>query len=407
MQLRQARGVRSAEFALLALFLLSLVSCGDDSSTDPVDPTTGSIAVSANVAGASILVGGVDSGKTTDATLSDLDPGTYIVSVVLEDYSVAPASIEVAVEAGKTKDAAFTLTLINQGSIAVVSDVAGALIFLDGAATALTTPDTLSGLSPGIHEVRVELAGYTAAPSSTDLSVVRDSTSDASFALSAAVPQSRKVIVEHFSNTSCEPCLEPDLALEEAVRTIGNATVATMGVHLNWPSPADRFYLANLSQNVERGNQFGVVALPEFRIDGEHFDEPENEPALRSAINAAALVAPKYDIVATYAFTGDSIVVSGSVYKREEITGSDRLYAVIIETDIDFDAPNGLDHFNDIARRYLPGTNGALLDLAAGDTQVFRFARLLSAGWVTGNLEVVVFVESASSRVIYQGASAR
>jgi len=144
MPLRQARGVRSAEFALLALFLLSLVSCGDDSSTDPVEPTTGSIAVSANVAGGSILVGGVDSGKTTDATLSDLDPGTYTVSVVLEDYSVAPASIEVAVEAGKTKDAAFTLTLINQGSIAVVSDVAGALIFLDGAATALTTPDTLS-----------------------------------------------------------------------------------------------------------------------------------------------------------------------------------------------------------------------------------------------------------------------
>lgn len=475
------RFARGALVAVLVLLIASWMSCGDDSSTDPSGPTKGSISVTANVAGAAIFLNGSATGKTTDATLGDLDPGTYTVTVSLANYTVSPPSLDVTVEAGETKTAAFTLTPVERGAIAVSSDVAGALIYLDGAATAMTTPDTLTGLVIGAHTVRVELAGYEAIPESLDVVVAGDSTSQAmftmnptlgsiavlsdvdgaliymngmaterttpdtisllepgqytinielagysvspsvrvadveagtttiaDFTMTAAAAQSRKVVVEHFSNTSCEPCVEPDLALEGAIASIGYDSVATFAVHLYWPSPSDPFYIANPTQNEERGvDLFGISELPQFHIDGATFGNAGNESALTAAIRTAAAVAPSYDIVVSKAVAGDSLVVSGSVYKRSATAGSDLIYAVIVQTGIDFNAPNGLEHFDDVVRSFLPGTDGESIDLDVGGTHAFRFARKLESNWDTDNLEVVVIVESASTRTVYQGASTR
>lgn len=46
------------------------------------------------------------------------------------------------------------------GSIAVASTPEGAAIRLDGAATGTNTPDTLTGVLAGTHEIRLSLAGY-------------------------------------------------------------------------------------------------------------------------------------------------------------------------------------------------------------------------------------------------------
>ncbi len=401
MQLWSSRIACVAWGASLIMVLFSLVSCGDDGPTDP-PVTKGSIEVTANVTGASIFLNGADTGKTTDATLSDLEPGTYTVTVSLGTYLVAPSSIDVTVEAGKTETASFTLS---GGFIAVTSDVAGALIYIDGIGTDRTTDDTTGALSPGTHTVRVELAGYTVAPDSLVVTVVEDSTSDASFTLTAAAAQSRKVIVEHYSNTSCTPCLEPDLAIEGAIASLGYDVVASFGVHLNWPALADPFFVMNSTQNLERGlNQLGVSSLPEVRIDGVEFLSPGDQGALSAAITAAGAIDPLYDIISNTAVAGDSLVVSGSVYKRGETTGTDLITAVILETDLHYDAENGLDHFNDVARRFLPGTDGDPINLATGATHTFRYAVEISSGWDLDNLETVVIVESASTRVIYQGA---
>ena len=71
---------RVAAGVVIACFAGAILSCGGgDGPSGPGDTSKGALAVSANVAGAAIFLNGVDTGKTTDATLSDLDAGSYTV----------------------------------------------------------------------------------------------------------------------------------------------------------------------------------------------------------------------------------------------------------------------------------------------------------------------------------------
>jgi len=143
-------------------------------------PTTGSIAVSSTPVGAAITLDGSETGQVTPYTFNELAPGERTVALNLAGYE--PATQTVAVVAGSTVNAEFTLVLIpTTGSLAVNSTPAGAAITLDGTETGQVTPYTFDALTPGEHTVAVNLAGYE--PASQTVSVVAGSTVNAEFTL--------------------------------------------------------------------------------------------------------------------------------------------------------------------------------------------------------------------------------
>ena len=72
---------------------------------------TGSITVTSNYDGAAIYLDGVDTGETTPATLTELDPGDYEVSVALDHHRSEPTATAVTVVKNETANAEFTLAL--------------------------------------------------------------------------------------------------------------------------------------------------------------------------------------------------------------------------------------------------------------------------------------------------------
>ncbi|MBM3321280.1 MAG: PEGA domain-containing protein [Candidatus Eisenbacteria bacterium] len=395
-----------AVFLTVGIGLLAIVGCGADCK-DPCGPGVprGALRVSSIPPGASILLDGSPTGRTTDATLVGVREGPHVVRVNLSGYDALPETLLVDVVAGDTADAAFTLTLSGTGAIAVFSEPPGAAIFLDGAPTERTTPDTLEGVPKGERVVRVALDGYRSFPESLPVTVKEDSIAVASFTLAEIIP--RIVFVEHFSNTSCDPCREVEENLETALSQLGHGLVA-IGNHLNWPAPNDPFYLANAAQLNQRGRVFNVSYMPHLRIDGAFFANAENYDALLARIAAAAAVEPLFRIDVSTAIVADSFVIAGTIEKiGDTVEGDEALVAVIIETNIDYEAANGLTHFDDIVRRFLPGTNGEPLSLGVGESFGYRYAEALSAAWNAGNLEAVVFVESRSTRKVYQAGSTR
>jgi hypothetical protein len=396
-----------AVFLTVGVGLLAFVGCGADCN-EPCGPGVpkGALRVSSEPPGASIALDGTPTGKTTDATLTGVREGTHVVRVNLSGYDAAPETLLVDVVAGDTADAAFTLTLSGTGAIAVFSEPAGAAIFLDGAPTERATPDTLEEVPKGEHVVRVALDGYCSLPESLLVTVAEDSIAVASFMLSEIIP--RVVFIEHFSNTSCPPCPEVDGNVELAVTQLGHALVVSIGNHVNWPAPNDPFYLANPIQFQERMRQFNVAIVPHVRIDGNRFDDAADYGALLAAIGSAAVAEPFFRIDVNGEIVADSFVISGSIGKVAATAEGDEVFlAVIIETDIYYEAANGSTHFDDVVRRFLPGTTGAPLSLGVGESSDYRFAAALSGVWNAENLEAVVFVESRSTRKVYQAGSTR
>lgn len=72
---------------------------------------TGSLMVTSNPAGASIWIGGTDTGEVTPHTFTGLPVGDYVVSVVLAGYAISPAEFTVTVDELQVASATFELTL--------------------------------------------------------------------------------------------------------------------------------------------------------------------------------------------------------------------------------------------------------------------------------------------------------
>ncbi|WAI01767.1 PEGA domain-containing protein [Methanogenium organophilum] len=116
---------------------------------------TGGLQINSTPAGASIYLNNSLSG-VTNTSLSDLDTGTYNVTVVLDDYETA-VNESVTVTNNETTLVTFDL-LHHTGNLRINSTPSGATIYLNGTASGVTNT-TLSGVDTGTYNVTVERTG--------------------------------------------------------------------------------------------------------------------------------------------------------------------------------------------------------------------------------------------------------
>ncbi|MDN7024056.1 DUF3344 domain-containing protein [Methanoculleus sp. FWC-SCC1] len=164
---------RSAEFFKIPLAMLTVTYPGD---------RNGAIRVTSSPAGADVLLDDEETGESTNTTLQGVPAGDHVVTVFKDGYR-EPDEKWVTVEGGGTAEVHFSLTPIT-GSIQVLSEPAGAAIYLDGEKQAAVTDATLSDVPVGEHTVTVKKAGYQDA--SETVTVEEDETAEVSFELSAA-----------------------------------------------------------------------------------------------------------------------------------------------------------------------------------------------------------------------------
>ena len=123
----------------------------------------GSISVSSTPSGASISLDGVDNGKITPFTLTDVPIGTRTVSVSLSDYTSSPSSQTVNVTSGGTVKAQFDLTPIPLPSKQdgnELPQLMGVILILTGLLfTAFTTLKKDITVEVGINEKSLRYIG--------------------------------------------------------------------------------------------------------------------------------------------------------------------------------------------------------------------------------------------------------
>lgn len=122
-----------------------------------LEEAVGCIAVTSTPEGAMIFLDDEDTGETTNAILEGIAAGEHTITVKKSGYM--DASTEATVTDNETVSVDFTLAE-PAGNIMVTSSPDGARIFLDGKDTGEQTNTTLTRLSPGEHQVTVNLDGY-------------------------------------------------------------------------------------------------------------------------------------------------------------------------------------------------------------------------------------------------------
>lgn len=123
-------------------------------------PTTGSIMFVSVPSNAAISLDGADQNARTPVQILNIPAGKHTFTLRLAGFNDTAG--EVTVTGGGTVQAYATLSPLTTttGSLSLFSTPPGAGIFIDETDQKATTPATVTGLTPGTHNIRLMLAGY-------------------------------------------------------------------------------------------------------------------------------------------------------------------------------------------------------------------------------------------------------
>jgi len=298
------------------------------------------------------------------------------------------------------------------GSIFVTSNVDGAPILLDGEETGKVTPDTLTQVDIGNHTVTVDFSCHTSEPDSVAIEVGTDQVGTASFTLTA---YRNVVLLEDFSNTSCVPCVESDAAVIETLEQFGADDCGVIGIqyHVSWPSPFDPFYLAARSENNARTSYYGVdgVGVPYVVVGGTELLPPsqgaEDAAQIQNAVERQLNVVPPIELTVRNVVNGSAGSAEVDVTVLSDVpTAHYHIRIAVVESEIHYEADNGLNHFDNVLRDMLPGADGTTLEnLVVGSTQTITENYTIDSDWKAGDLSVIAYVQNEETKEILQAAT--
>ncbi len=133
---------------------------GSDSDTAATTwtPAIGNLNITSSPAGAAVYLDGVDTGKVTNASFTDIPEGEYTVRLEISGYEPLERT-GIRVQKGYVTTRHFNLTPA-KGSCTVLSDVRGARIFIDGSETLCYANWTFDDITVGNHTISLARDGY-------------------------------------------------------------------------------------------------------------------------------------------------------------------------------------------------------------------------------------------------------
>lgn len=173
-----------------------------------------------------------------------------------------------------------------------------------------------------------------------------------------------------------------------------------------WPSPYDPFYVYNPSENGARINYYSQNAVPNLHIDGI-IDAGSQVYQWWSEIQSRrAIIAPleislegEYNDIAKEGFLNINITATEII---DDINL--RIRIALTESELFFPAPNGLEWHHQVMRDIIPYPYGIPIDIEFEETISISEPFSCPEPLVSGNCNLVVWVQSDATAEILQAA---
>jgi len=216
----------------------------------------------------------------------------------------------------------------------------------------------------------------------------------------------RVALFEEFTNTACGPCASVNPSIETFLAN-NHDDILSVWYHVNWPSSSDPFYVANIPANMARRNYYTFNAVPYSKIDGVQTPSPGNMGSMTSALNTRLAIPSPVELSATVFESTNSYDITIDINTVDAVpSGTYKLHTVVLEDNIEYNAPNGETHFDHVMREMYPSGSGLAIDLVQGNTITEDMNLSLDPSWVTDNLEVVLFIQNDATKEVIQAARA-
>lgn len=222
------------------------------------------------------------------------------------------------------------------------------------------------------------------------------------FAATASSQVTKKVVVEHFTNTRCSVCASRNPGFYTNYSNQSNAL--HIAYHPSSPYSTCVISQSNTAENDGRANYYGVYGgTPTLVIQGSPIPAGQN-------YSSAALFNPfngqtsPVSISVSQVNLNDSAEVQITVRTIAETMMSEvTLFAAIAEDTLNYNAPNGENFHYDVFRKALLGNSGQSITLPAlGDSLVIDLKTWINPSWVRNQLSTMVILQETSNKSVIQ-----
>ncbi|MBN1754587.1 PEGA domain-containing protein [bacterium] len=378
---------------ILAIIICSLIFLCVCMGNNGEDPHIGTVNINSQPSGATIILNAECTNHNTPYTL-DLEEGEYSFNLSLYIYDLPPETT-LSVKGGESYTIDFELdSALHYGILEVSSNPPGVEIVINCHNTGFLTPGMVL-IPVGTHQVWVHRDGFQDSEPQ-EVTILENDTLELSF--SVENPR-KKVLLEDFTNVSCNPCGDVDPYLESLERNYDGELII-ISYHVSWPSPTDPMFLNAPSENNARVSFYNVLNAPNVFIDGELILENVDDTA-----NLVPSVEEKLALPAQIALWGEVLGDSAlNLTAFSEVDYQGKLYVALLEKQRSFENPpgsNGLTEFKHIIRRFLPNHQGTEVNLTPGEENL-HFSYVLPADLTLQDIIFVAFLQDETSKEIVQ-----
>ena len=204
----------------------------------------------------------------------------------------------------------------------------------------------------------------------------------------------RKPMIEHFSSSTCGPCVQPNTLMHNFCNNNDGRYTYTK-YQMNWPGNGDPYYTA---EGGVRRDYYGVNAVPMAFLDSEslNFNNVQNQ------FNQHAEITAFMDIKGSFSVEGNTITVLADIMPY--IDANARIYISVNEKETHGNVgSNGETVFHHIFMKMLPNAEGTTVDFVSGELQHLEFTQDMSGTHVEemSDLEVSIWVQDYSTQEIF------
>jgi hypothetical protein len=204
----------------------------------------------------------------------------------------------------------------------------------------------------------------------------------------------RMVVVEHFTQWNCSPCVAPNALLED-IYSKYNQDMVLIRYHAWWPNTNDDpFYLANPVENAARIGYYGTNWVPWDVVDGQSGTTEVDTARIVSALANPSPV--DLSMVMDYDTLTRNGTITWTAKATDNILYSNLwLHTVITESNVrNSGGDNGEKVFNQAMRDMVGDQYGDTLTLvAAGDSVTRSKSFYIDPSWDADACEIVQFLQ--------------
>lgn len=319
-------------------------------------------------------------------TLENLDLG--LVSATLPDF----------IGSGETS---FGMTVFNYGATTVTSVEASYEVEgLDPVTETLEVNipslgnetlnfNTTTNLRPGSYNVVYNIISVNG-----EVDDISDNNNTEKVVNVAIASAERIPMIEHFSSSTCGPCVQPNVMMHNFCNNNEGRYTYTK-YQMNWPGSGDPYYTA---EGGVRRTYYDINAVPMAFMDAEDL----NFNGVQNQFNQHAERTAFFDIRGSFAVEGNVITVKADIMPY--VNTDARVYISVNEKETHGNVgSNGETSFHHIFMKMLPDAQGTATSFVATEPQSFEFTQDMSGTHVEemSDLEVSIWVQNYPTKEIY------